>query len=687
MSHSRLRLSSLLSLLLVTSSIAVPLPVVAAAETGPKTMRLVVAFRPGTSDAQALHSAARGGGKIVERIPQLGVVVVELPSVAVANAKAGWADDPRVAEVEADGTVQATWTPPEPLWGHQWEQRQVRTPLAWDLERGGKATVVAVVDTGVQPSHPDLAKHLLDGRDFVNRDRNPRDDNGHGTAVAGVIGALAANRDGVAGTCNLCRILPVKVLNSSGSGYWSVAAKGIIWAADHGADVINLSFGGPSGSTTLANAVSYARSRGAVVVAAAGNNGTSNYFFPAAYTGVISVAATTDMDLRYSWSNYSSSWVTLAAPGCTWTSKLGSSYGSFCGTSAAAPLVSGIAALVESRKPALTGPEIETILRQSGIHTPYDYSMRGRIDAYEAVYRAAHGVAPPRNTLKPSSPLLPDGTRLEFRSGDHIGYRFDKHGAIVAARRLSLSSRSGAETSKRQLIPTRSGHWFFVEDGGLTRYWVRESSRVYLAPDPEPTPTPSASPSPTPEPSPTPDADELVPNSRTLDPGLKVVFRAGEHTGYRLDRKGATITKQLMSRDSVSRARTIKIARLPNRSGTWFYMENGELAGHWVRSSKRVRLKIDAYPARSGSTVLDPVDPLFAPGQRVRFLAGEHVGYRLATNGSALARRKVDLDQNTRARALKWMKVPNRNGWWMYMLDGDLAGYWVRQGAKRYLVP
>jgi hypothetical protein len=631
----------------------------------------------------------------VDRIPQLGVVVVEVPAVAVANARAGWASDPQVAQIEVDGTVQATWTPPEPLWGYQWEQRSVRTPRAWDLTRGAKGTVVAVVDTGVQPTHPELQKHLLAGRDFVNKDRNPRDDNGHGTAVAGVIGALAANGTGVAGTCNKCRILPVKVLNSHGNGMWSVAAKGIIWAADHGADVINLSFGGPTGSTTLADAVAYARSKGAVVVAAAGNSGTNSYFYPAAYSGVISVAASTDMDFRYSWSNYSSSWVTLAAPGCTWTSKWWNSYGSFCGTSAAAPIVSGVAALVESMNPDLTSTEIETILRLSGIHTPYTYTLRGRIDAYEAVYRAVHGVAPPRNTLKPSAPLLADGTRLEFRKGDHIGYRFDRDGAIVAAKRLSLGAKSGAQTSKRQRIPTRSGRWFFVTDGALTRYWVRQSSRVYLAPDdetaPSPTASPTAEPSSPPEPpsppEPSPETDELVPNSLTLDPGLKVTFRSGQHTAYRLDLKGNTLSRTRIDRDRASRARTIKVARVPNRPGTWFYIENGALAQHWVRSSKDVRLMHDPYPARNGASVLQPVTPLFAPGQRARFLAGSHRGLHLATDGSELSRHTVQLEANARWRALKWQRVPNRDGWWMYMLDGELAGYWVRQGRTQYLVP
>ena len=478
MSHSRLRLSSVLVLLMVASSVALPLPVAA----GRETVRLVVAFDPGTRGDHADRVAARGG-RVVERIPQLGVRVIEVPAAAVANARAQWASDPEVAGVEGDGTVQATWTPSEPLWGYQWEQRQVRSPLAWDIHRGAKATVVAVVDTGVQLSHPDLEPHLVRGHDFVNKDRKPKDDNGHGTAVAGVIGALASNDTGVAGACNRCAIMPVKVLNWAGSGYWSVAAKGIVWAADHGADVINLSFGGPTGSTTLGNAVAYARSKGAVVVAAAGNNGTSGYFYPAAYPGVISVAASTDSDFRYSWSNYSAGWVTLAAPGCTWTSKWKDTYGSFCGTSAAAPVISGIAALIKSADRGLSAARIEGKLRRSGVRTPYVFTQEGRIDAYEAVHRARYGEGAPRTKLKPTGSLYPDGTSVELLSGHHVAYRFDPGGAIVAGKHISLDSRSVALTSQRRTLPGRSGYWFYVEDGGLARYWLPESSRVYLAPD------------------------------------------------------------------------------------------------------------------------------------------------------------------------------------------------------------
>ncbi len=249
-------------------------------------------------------------------------------------------------------------TPNDPLWSKEWFARKVRAPLAWDTTVGAGAPVIAVLDTGVQASHPDLTGRVLQGRDFVNNDNNAADDMGHGTMVAGVAAGAGMNSRGVAGICWRCKILPVKVANSNGNVRWSNVAAGITWAANHGADVINMSFGGLNGSSSVANAVAYARNHGVVVVAAAGNEGTSQRFYPAAYPGVLSVAATTSTDGLYSFSTRGA-WVKLAAPGCTWTSQRGSKWGSFCGTSAAAPIVAGTAGLVFAAFPGASRSQVE----------------------------------------------------------------------------------------------------------------------------------------------------------------------------------------------------------------------------------------------------------------------------------------------------------------------------------------
>ncbi|HYN63014.1 MAG TPA: S8 family serine peptidase [Candidatus Limnocylindrales bacterium] len=489
---SPFRAASLLAaLVLLATALAVPIPVAGA----PNMVRLVVTFQPGTPAAVAERLAANGGS-VVERIEQLNVRVVNVPAAAAEHARGRWAAAGEVAEVETDGLVTADWVPPDPLWDYQWEQRQVRAPKAWSVERGEGSTIVAVVDTGVQLNHPDLSARLVSGYDFVNLDAKPNDDNGHGTSVAGIV-AASTNSLGVAGMCMRCRVMPVKALDANGIGWWSVAARAIIWAADHHADVINMSFGGPTGGSTLASAVAYARSRGVVMVGAAGNDGLRAKFFPAAFPGVISVAASSDRDLRFAWSNYSPNWVDMAAPGCTWTTKRVSGYGGFCGTSAATPVVSGIAALVESAKPSLSGAQIESILSLATIQTPWNFTRFGRIDAYKAVYRALHGRRPSMPQLLPAAPLLNPAAEVTFLAGAHAGYRFESSGAIIHGTGLVLDGTAIAHTSKRATMPGRgSTNWYYMVDGGLDGYWVPESSTVFQTP--QPTPIPSPTPPPTP---------------------------------------------------------------------------------------------------------------------------------------------------------------------------------------------
>lgn len=480
--------SLVVALSVLVASAAVPVSVAGA----PNKVRLVLTFRPGTPHARADRVAAEGG-TLVDAIDQLNVRVVEVPAVAAAHARGWWARTADVIGVEADGVVTADWMPADPLWGKQWEQRQVRAPQAWGIERGRWTTVVAVVDTGVQLKHPDLSARLVSGHDFVNHDSKPNDDNGHGTAVAGVV-AATANAIGVAGMCSRCRVMPVKALAANGTGLWTVAAKGIVWAADHKADVINMSFGGPTGGSVLQNAIAYARSKGALVVGAAGNYGTTAPFYPGAFPEVLSVAASTPFDLRYDWSNSSTSWVEVAAPGCTWSTKRPSDFGGFCGTSAATPIVSGIAALVESAKPSLSASQIESILKASTVRTPFAFTRFGRIDAYKAVYRALHGSSPSTPLVKPSAPLLSPAAEVTLLAGQHAGYRFDAAGAIIRGAGTSLADMATGHTSKRSTIPGRSGYWYYLVDGPLPGYWVAESAEVFLTPAPTPTPTPSPTP-------------------------------------------------------------------------------------------------------------------------------------------------------------------------------------------------
>jgi thermitase len=222
--------------------------------------------------------------------------------------------------------------------------------------------VVAVIDTGINPNHPEFADRLVPGYDFVNFDETPEDDHGHGTHVAGII-AAGINGAGLAGLCPTCKIMPIKVLNSSNQGTWSVVVRGINFAVEQGAEVINLSLGAASGSETVRLAIQAAVDAGIVVVAAAGNNASSAPYYPAAYPGVIGVSATDNQDQLWGLSNYGEN-IDLAAPGyriySTYNDLSTGGYAYMTGTSMAAPFVAGLAALVISYAP--TAPTADATL-------------------------------------------------------------------------------------------------------------------------------------------------------------------------------------------------------------------------------------------------------------------------------------------------------------------------------------
>ncbi len=370
------------------------LPQTASAAKAPETAHILVQFDKGTGAARRQTLIDRVDGKRVATVHRLGTAVVRVPAAEKWRALALLRRQVGVSYAEADGIVHASLAINDPYSIAPYASWPLINPLfpeGWDLTTGNSSVVVAVVDTGVQAGHPDLGT-LTAGWDFVNNDGDPADDNvadhGHGTLVAGVIAAQGNNGIGIAGICWKCQIMPVKVLDSTGSGTDSWVASGITWAVDHGADVINLSLGGTENSLTLAGAVNYALGRGVVVIAAAGNDGedpilgtTKNY--PAAYPGVISVGAVDDANTRYDFSNYGP-WVEVDAPGCTNSTALGGLYGGFCGTSTASPFVAGLAGLARSRNLSATGSSVTSAIEdftQPGTADPVGNSAHGLIDA------------------------------------------------------------------------------------------------------------------------------------------------------------------------------------------------------------------------------------------------------------------------------------------------------------------
>lgn len=361
--------------------------------------QVLVRFQPGVAPAEAGRLIEAVGGRPVRFLPQIGLHTVALPpGVSVPEMAARFRRLPAVKYAEPNFIVQALYAPNDPGYPQQWGLPKVAAAEAWDVARDASAATVAIVDTGVDPNHPDLRAGLVPGWNYdtsspyYNTDRTD-DDHGHGTHVAGIAAAVADNGVGVAGISFNARIMPLKVLNSSGSGTSESVAYGIVWAADNGAQVINLSLGQSDYSQALEDAVNYAFDTGALIVAAAGNNGNDAPFYPAALVNAMAVSATDASDQKASWSNYGTH-ISVAAPGqdiysTYWSRSAGSTYGTLSGTSMATPFVSGLAALSLAQNPGRTNAEVRAAIEQNtdDVMDPgWDvYTGYGRINARKVI--------------------------------------------------------------------------------------------------------------------------------------------------------------------------------------------------------------------------------------------------------------------------------------------------------------
>jgi subtilisin family serine protease len=308
---------------------------------------------------------------------------------------------------------------PSDLLGGSWVYEAVSLPQAWDLTAGPPSIAIAVVDSSVDASHPDLAGAVSAGYDFVDEDSNAGDLNGHGTAVAGIAVARVNNGLGAAGVCWKCRVLPLRVLRPEGFALKSVMAFAIDYAVAHGAAVVNVSLYGEDRNRALENSIRRARAAGVPVVTAAGNEGWTTREYPAAYSEAISVGATAEDDRLAGYSNRGD-WVKLAAPGCVPTTQLGGGFGAGCGTSGASPVVAGIAALLRARSPLATVTQIEAALAETA--RPVAGVRFGLVNAFAALQRL--GRSPPR--FEPSIEGSPDvGSTLTAFTGIWAGAGVD----------------------------------------------------------------------------------------------------------------------------------------------------------------------------------------------------------------------------------------------------------------------
>lgn len=276
---------------------------------------------------------------------------------------------------------------------YQWNLPSIETEKGWNISKGDEQVIVAVLDTGVQNDHPDLQDKLVEGINIVDESLAPNDDVGHGTHVAGIIGANVNNEEGVAGLSWYNKIMPVKVLDSSGAGSTYSVAQGIIWAVDHGARVINMSLGNYAQADFLHDAIKYAYERDVVLIAASGNDNTERPGYPAAYPEVFAVAATNSNKEKASFSNYGD-YIDVAAPGDSIASTYpGSQYAALSGTSMASPHVAALAGLIRSVNPELTNVEVMELMRKSSLDLGEEgkdiYFGYGEIDVNKALQAAS----------------------------------------------------------------------------------------------------------------------------------------------------------------------------------------------------------------------------------------------------------------------------------------------------------
>ncbi|RJS86236.1 hypothetical protein CW713_00515 [Methanophagales archaeon] len=332
------------------------------------------------------------GGKVLKRDTVLNYVLVEVDTKDTQKFIANIKKEKSVKYAGPNYIARALYTPNDPLYVQQWGPQAIKADYAWDTQQGSNSVKIAIVDTGVNYAHEDLAgNYVSGGYDWVNSDNDPDDDNGHGTHCAGIAAAVMNNSKGIAGIAQI-QIMAEKVLNENGTGsYWDVA-QGIIHAADQGADVISLSLGGTRACWRMREACEYAWKKGCVIVAAAGNS-NSGVLYPAAFDTVIAVGALENETNRVRWSNWGPE-LELVAPGVdimstvpTFVNTTG--YESWSGTSMATPHVAGVAALVWSNCPAFTNQEVREHLDYTAddLGAPgWDpYYGWGRVDAEEAI--------------------------------------------------------------------------------------------------------------------------------------------------------------------------------------------------------------------------------------------------------------------------------------------------------------
>lgn len=370
------------------------------------TETLIVRFKPGVNWDYQRAILSRLGVRIVDEIPQINVFMISLPLRFLPDLERSLIQYNCIIDfVERDDVIPSSLIPNDQYYSSEWHLQKIGAPEAWDITIGSNNIIVAVLDSGVDSLHPDLANKLVQGYNFYDNNYDTSDVYGHGTKVAGVVAAATNNGIGVASVGWGVSIMPIRVTDSSGYALLSLLTKGLIYAADRGAKVAVISFQVYGGSS-LTSAAKYFFEKGGLVFAAGGNSGS--YVGDADNPYIVSVSATTNTDTIAPFSTYGP-FIDISAPGVNiYTTVRGGGYGVVSGTSFAAPIAAGVAALMFSVNPSISPGDVETILKSTAVdlgNAGYDmYYGWGRISASAAL-----------KTLISSAPL-----KVEDSSSDSI---------------------------------------------------------------------------------------------------------------------------------------------------------------------------------------------------------------------------------------------------------------------------